>query len=235
MGKKKNNLEVFLSSNTGKRFFNIFYSWGAAVVILGALFKILHLPLANQMLMIGMITEALVFFISGFDNSADEPVERVLHSPSASVHADRSHFSPEYSEKMSVAAKSMEDFANTMNSINQVSLSLLASYKEISDSSQGVSADSQNFSNNIKSLNENVINMNGIYEAQLQSINDQIATVKYINESLTRIKALYDGTVLDSFVFREETEKMTKQIEALNKVYARLLQAMTASDTGKSI
>ena len=46
---------------------NYAYSWGAAVVILGTLFKLTHIPGANLMLFIGMGTEVFVFFISGFD------------------------------------------------------------------------------------------------------------------------------------------------------------------------
>lgn len=51
----------------GRTIMNYAYSWGAAVVILGALFKILHLKGANQMLMIGMGVEVLIFIISGFE------------------------------------------------------------------------------------------------------------------------------------------------------------------------
>ena len=52
--KYKNVIERFLSGETGQRFFNFAYSIGAAVVILGALFKILHLEGGNEMLTIGM-------------------------------------------------------------------------------------------------------------------------------------------------------------------------------------
>ncbi|GHT30561.1 hypothetical protein AGMMS49574_10560 [Bacteroidia bacterium] len=63
----KNRVEMFLSSEKGKRVLNFCYSWGASVVILGAMFKILHLPYGNQMLAAGMITEFFVFFIFGFE------------------------------------------------------------------------------------------------------------------------------------------------------------------------
>ena len=65
--KYKNSIEAFLSSEKGKRLFTFFYSWGASIVILGALFKLLHLPYGNQMLFIGMMTEFFVFFISAFE------------------------------------------------------------------------------------------------------------------------------------------------------------------------
>ena len=60
-------LQDWMDSIAGKTFLNYAYSWGAAIVILGALFKLTHLPLANIMLFIGMGTEVFVFFISGFD------------------------------------------------------------------------------------------------------------------------------------------------------------------------
>ena len=68
----KNIIEMFLSSEKGKRVLNFCYSWGASVVIIGALFKLLHLPYANQILFVAMITEAAVFFISAFERPNDE-------------------------------------------------------------------------------------------------------------------------------------------------------------------
>lgn len=63
----RNALEMWLSSNKGKRILNLLYSWGAAFVILGALFKLLHLPYGNEILFVSMMTEFFVFFISGFE------------------------------------------------------------------------------------------------------------------------------------------------------------------------
>lgn len=63
-------LQDFLESEKGQRLLNYLYSWGAAVVIAGALFKLTHIKGADLMLFIGMGTEVLVFFISGFDRQA---------------------------------------------------------------------------------------------------------------------------------------------------------------------
>lgn len=65
--KYKNGVERFLSGEKGQRFFNFAYSIGAAVVIWGALFKILHLPGGNTLLSIGMGTEVLMFLLTAFD------------------------------------------------------------------------------------------------------------------------------------------------------------------------
>lgn len=68
----KNSVERFLSGEKGQRFFNFAYSIGAAIVIWGALFKILHLPGGNTLLSIGMGTEVLMFVLTAFDRPPRE-------------------------------------------------------------------------------------------------------------------------------------------------------------------
>lgn len=76
MGKKvqyyKGAISKFISSEQGQRFFNFAYSIGAAIVIWGALFKILHLPGGNALLSIGMGTEVLMFVLTAFDRPPRE-------------------------------------------------------------------------------------------------------------------------------------------------------------------
>lgn len=68
----KNSIERFLSGEKGQRFFNFAYSIGAAIVIWGALFKILHLPGGSTLLSIGMGTEVLMFILTAFDRPPRE-------------------------------------------------------------------------------------------------------------------------------------------------------------------
>ena len=63
---------MYLASEKGKRVLNFCYSWGASIVIIGALFKLLHLPYGNQILFVAMTVEALVFFISAFEHPSNE-------------------------------------------------------------------------------------------------------------------------------------------------------------------
>jgi hypothetical protein len=287
---KMNSLEVFLSSEAGRKFFNLFYSWGAAVVIIGAMFKIIHLPYANQILMIGLITEALVFFISGFDNSSNNSAavgsgvivggtnagENTVatgtgegqkgkggsgsvviigggsvaqgsgdikpggiastaipstagagSATASSVGANRQQpigagAAPEYNQSISNTAQNLEDFSNTIQSLNEASQKLLTAYNQITETN--------GFVDNLATLNQNVSGLNDVFNAQLQTITEQMSAIRYINDSLSRMKNLYDGAIGDSYMFREESAKMTKHIEALNNVYARLLQAMTTNN-----
>ena len=78
MGKKLNLIEViqkWMDTMAGQTFMNYAYSWGAAVVILGTLFKLTHLPGANLMLFIGMGTEVFVFIVAGFERVTERMPE----------------------------------------------------------------------------------------------------------------------------------------------------------------
>lgn len=65
-------LQHWMDSVPGQTFLNYAYSWGASIVILGALFKLTHLPGGNFMLFMGMGTEVVVFFLSAFDRPFDK-------------------------------------------------------------------------------------------------------------------------------------------------------------------
>lgn len=68
-------LQKWMDSVPGQTFLNYAYSWGAAIVILGTLFKLTHLPGANFMLFLGMGTEVVVFFLSAFDRPFDKTAD----------------------------------------------------------------------------------------------------------------------------------------------------------------
>ena len=105
----KNSIEKFLSSDKGQRFFNFAYSIGAAIVIWGALFKILHLPGGSLLLSIGMGTEVLMFILSAFDTPPKtyhwEEVFPVLNSKNPE---DRPEFSGGKEPSLSVETAKVE-------------------------------------------------------------------------------------------------------------------------------
>ncbi|MDE5837715.1 MAG: gliding motility protein GldL [Paramuribaculum sp.] len=89
----KNVVERFLSGESGQRFFNIAYSIGAAIVILGALFKILHLRGGDILLSVGMGTEVAMFILTAFDRppretSIDEIIPLLAGGASASGNGE---------------------------------------------------------------------------------------------------------------------------------------------------
>lgn len=302
----KNIIEMFLSSEKGKRVLNFCYSWGASVVIIGALFKLLHLPYANQILFVAMITEAAVFFISAFERPNDEyhwedvfpvlksknPLDRPDFSKGSKANggngiqvggvvmnmgndmssntsavsgaaaaaslglnvteedtrnlsdsikklsgaaeqiskmAELTEATQKYLEQLSSMSEQMEKFSQVTNSLTSASDTLLNAYQHISDNSDGISQNSKGYVQQMEALNQNISGLNAVYEAQLRSISMQIENIEQINAGLSRIKDMYNSSVVDSSVFRSETEKMTQQLAQLNQVYSRLLQAMTVN------
>lgn len=65
---KLSGIQKWMDSQKGQTFLNFAYSWGASVVILGALFKLTHISGADIMLFLGMGTEVIVFFLAGFEH-----------------------------------------------------------------------------------------------------------------------------------------------------------------------
>jgi uncharacterized protein YukE len=358
----RNIIEKFLSGEKGKKFFQIFYSLGAAVVIIGALAKLNHWPfnLGNILLTVGMITEFFVFLISAFDppskdyqwdrvfpvldtndvedrpsfgnggggtagagsviiggsaganasaegiaaagngdgtggsgpiiigggnfggfggggsggenvptgdspKSAVESVEKMSpgqvrqsfgipnaveiseedsNALTASIKkmaaaadqlakmAEMTEATQQYLEQLSAMSENMEKFSTVTNSLTDVSDILLNSYRSITDNSDGINQSSRGYVHQMESLNRNIQGLNTIYEIQLKSVSSQIDAIERINSGLMRIKDLYEGSIVDSSVFRSETEKMAQQLHALNGVYNRLLNAMTMNAYG---
>lgn len=209
-------LQDFMASYRGKVIMNFAYSWGAAVVIAGTLFKLTHLPGANQMLWIGMGTEVLVFLISAFDlpngktaNSVSERVndfspqqanqvvqsQGVQHS-GVSPHDVANHYSP---------VGATPAFTPEMEETTRAYIDQL---KEMTETLSRFTAQAESLSRDaeqMNALNRNLAGINAIYEMQLRSASTQINTIDEVHE---------------------QTRKMARQIEELNAVYARMLQAI---------
>ena len=137
--------------------------------------------------------------------------------------------SEDYAEQMESLSDSMSRFAEVTNNLANVSAKLLESFESINENSEGIGNNTKGYITQMEALNRNVSGLNTMYEIQLKGVSGQINTIEEINAGLTRIKNLYSGSLADSSVFKAETEKMAQQLAELNRVYARLLQAMTTN------
>ena len=86
---RESRLSRWLTSPRGQLLLHRSYSWGAALVILGALFKILELPYADELLVVSMLTECLIFVLSGFDSPKEETATSSGAGTTASPQASR--------------------------------------------------------------------------------------------------------------------------------------------------
>lgn len=234
--KYKNRLERFLQTERGKRFINFAYSFGAAIVILGAMFKLLHFPFGNEMLFIGMVTECIVFIVSAFDTPIrDYNWEEVFPALSGNAgNGDEAGHRFNTGTPQQTAAMPHETVSGLVaqNVMPTQPGAAAVSHTNLSDESgneipQTLSAHTEEYSKQMENLNRTLAGLNSIYEIQLKSISGQIGTIEQINQGLAHLRNIYGDTLPDGSVIKTETEKMADQLRELNDVYARMLNAMT--------
>lgn len=211
-------LQRWLDSVPGQTFLNYAYSWGASIVILGALFTLTHLPGANIMIYIGMGTEVVVFFISAFDRPFDKTaIGKELPTHVGEVEHDGSDDTAE--QPVSQGETQLSAPQNTASWITQqqqlspdmeeATNNYVEELRRLTDLLSQVSAQSQRLtrdSEEMENLNRTLTGITRVYEMQLKSASSQIGTIDEINE---------------------QSRKMASQIEQLNRIYARMIEAMT--------
>lgn len=218
-------LQNWMDSISGQTFLNYAYSWGASIVILGALFKLTHMPLANLMLYIGMGTEVLVFFISAFDRpfdvkemekeetpcaSEEEEMEEESQSPVPTVPAGNVEVgtgSPVIGNEW-VAQPADLSVNPEMEEASRQYVEKLRLLTETLDKVEKQSARLTTESEEMTNLNRTLTGINTVYELQLKGVSQQIGSIEQINE---------------------QTRLMAKQIEDLNAIYARMIKALTVN------
>jgi hypothetical protein len=263
-------LQKWMDSVPGQTFLNYAYSWGAAIVILGTLFKLTHIKGADLMLFIGMGTEVFVFFISAFDRPFDktadgmelpthlgvepaddydseelpegaEPAVAAVASqpvvqgvgggggtiiiggggapaaagepseaqPAAAV-AEGGTFVTAAGGTISVpplvAAQgvSPEEMVEATNNYVEELKKLTEVLERVAEQSRRLTTDSEEMEN----LNRTLTGICKIYEMQLKTASAQMGTGDDINEKM---------------------KKMASQIEELNRIYTRMIEAMTVN------
>ena len=237
MGKLRNytnGVEAFLHSDAGQRFFNIAYSVGAAIVIWGALFKILHIPGGNALLCVGMGTEILMFILTAFDRPPKEPnweeiipaargKEIVSPVESLTILDDTPNFKNrnliDSEEQFGPVSGIPESTGKFIDSLEKISV-------EMAELQEAISSGTQDYLKQISDLNRNLAGINSIYELQLKNISGQLSSMDGLNNGLRNIKDMYEKSASDSERYCEETEKMTQYMKQINEVYAKMISAM---------
>lgn len=111
---------IYLSTPHGQNAVHVIYSIGAAIVILGALFKLTHLPGANPILYLGLGTEVMVFILSAFDLPNRGGIDSM---PSVSMN-------DELEKKMDKTFTNMQEILQNNKGVWKAMEPLLAKYKE---------------------------------------------------------------------------------------------------------
>lgn len=177
------SLQKFLSSRAGKRFYNFAYCWGACLVILGAVFKIAHFPYDNVFLMIGLVTEVTIFFISGFDEPAREyKWERIFpelnkRGKGESNKTTELSISPKdfMSSRYAEELKKLEVNAEELNKAYEQQLKEINSYASSLKPATTVNIEEEmtNLQQSLKQLAGNIDNLNQKYSRIIAAMNPE--------------------------------------------------------------
>ena len=256
-------IQKWMDTMAGQTFMQYAYSWGAAIVILGTLFKLTHLPGANLMLFVGMGTEVLVFVLSGFERvtgkaeeSANEAQQAAVSQPGAVVITGTTpmvggttvvsgtpiaNMDPEalaHSAALSAAAANLAS-AGQVAAEAQLALSQLKAGGMSVDPNQIKATDPAAIEEAVKNYAEELTELTEVLsrvKAQAARMSTDSEEMENLNRTLTGIATVYElqlrnisKQVSTIEQIDEQTRKMAGQIEELNKVYARMIQALTVN------
>ena len=209
----------------GKRFKNFMsklYGWGAAVVIMGALFKIIHLPGADAMLIIGLTTEAVIFFISAFESPAKDYDWSLVYPELTTYELDgekgrRGTVTQELDKMMEEAKIGPELLTSLGDGMRKLS-DTASSLNSATDAAGATSA----YSEQLNSAAKNMEALNALYAVQLENTTSQVEIQNSLMEKL--------GSSMDeSETMAKEVGKLSGNLSQLNSVYGNMLSAMSGN------
>lgn len=231
------------------------YGWGAAIVIIGALFKIQHWEGASLMLILGLGTEAFIFFMSAFEKPHEEPDWSLVYPQLATGEgADRTptqqldemlskanidhdmisklgegmkHLGEQASKMGEVADASVatKDFSDSLVKASNRVDSLSSTYEEVSEGLTGL----------VRASAEGAATGTGLAKMNdnLNSLNDmyegqlaQMRQNKELFESMGELMQNLNDSVEDTKAYKESISELAKNLASLNTVYGNMLNAM---------
>jgi gliding motility-associated protein GldL len=208
----------FFESKSGKKFMGMAYGLGAAIVILGALFKILHLPGADIMLMVGMGTETLIFGVSAFEPIHQEPDWTLVYPELAGMDAGEKKKEKKSSGTISQQLDKMLEEAKVgpelINSLGSGLKSLGENVKGMSDISNAAVATNE-YAQNVSKASKSVESVNTSYVKAVEAMESLASAsegTKNYHSQMQHISA--------------EMDKLSKNLSSLNSIYGNMLSAM---------
>ena len=233
------NLNELIQSKKFKKFLTKLYSIGASVVIIGALFKIEHWPMADLMLCTGLLTEAVIFFFFALDNTDDESV-------------------PTFPSIMGASESGVEELSYSGQNRGAIGggggFLALAKFDEMLENAEITPDLFYKLGEGMKKLGETTANINSMGDVSAASLK-YMNTIQTADESLGKLAKSYQTTITKVIVktgfnykniadslsaievgaksYQQQLESLNKNLSALNAVY--ILQKKGADDYLKDL
>jgi len=226
-------LSEFVHTSKWKAFMSKLYGWGASVVIIGALFKIQHYPMAGLFLSVGLITEAVIFFFSAFEPLKEEPDWKLVYpqlDPNYSGEdigfagvgagggggAGLSQFdrmladagiTPDVFDRLSQGLKKLTETTNNFNAMGDLAVT------------------TNEYASTIRKANESLMNLSNSASQTAKTMTDATNIYQSIGDSSKTIDT-------GGKAYNDKLEALNKNLSALNAAYE--LQLRGANDHVKN-
>ena len=238
-------IDNLVRSKGYKNFMSKLYGWGASAVIIGALFKINHWPGAVPMLILGMGTEAVIFFLSAFEPLHIEWDWSLVYPELAGMkgegdgigHGDSSRgcsvteeldrmlaeakIGPELVERL---GQGMENLANSANSLNNMTTAVAATDKFVTNmdvAAEAVSDLSAAYKRTAETVNHD-FELSSSYSESLKDATAAVSSLSAIYQETAQTLRTGDTTYVD------ELKKMASSLSSINAMYELQMQNSTS-------
>lgn len=212
-----------------KNFMAKLYGWGASVVILGALFKINHYPYANEMLILGLGTEAIIFFFSAFEPPHVEPDWSLVYPELAGMYhgggttksgktptqeldnmLEKAKIGPELIQSLGNGLRTLSDNAKQMSDLSNAAVATNDYARNLTTASKSVS----DFSNNAARAAETTNQFIGTYQQSAQTLKQTVDKL--------------DFSGIDTRSYNDSLQKLSNNLNALNAAYELQLRSSSS-------
>ena len=205
-----------------KKTMNFAYGMGAAVVIVGALFKIIHFEIGpltgNVMLTIGLVTEAVIFALSAFEPVDNELDWSLVYPELAGGEAKEKGKKEEAKDAQGLLSQKLDAMLKEAKVDGELMTSLGNSIKNFESAAKGIAptvdsiAGQKKYSEELSMAAAQMESLNSLYKVQLESASRNAEANKEIADNASKLK--------------DQMQAMTANIASLNNVYGGMLSAM---------
>ena len=201
-----------------KKTMNFTYGMGAAVVIVGALFKIEHLPGASILLKVGLITEAFIFALSAFEPVDHELDWSLVYPELAGGQAKEKAKKEEPKDAQGLLSQKLDNMLKEAKIDGELMASLGNSIKNFEGAAKSISptvdamAGQKKYAEEMGKAASQMEALNGLYQVQLQSAERNAKINEEVAENNLKLK--------------DQMQSLTSNLSTLNNVYGGMLSAM---------
>jgi len=190
------------------------YGIGAAIVIVGALFKIIHLKFANELLIVGLLTEAGIFFLSAFEKPHVDYDWSLVYPELAQAE--------EVKTKKSAAPK-ME--GTVTQQLDQMMAEAKVGPELIASLGDGL----RNFGDRVAAISSaaDITSSSNEFAAKLQAASKSVEGLSSSYANVSETMQAFSDSLADARNFKDEVGKLSQNLASLNAVYGNMLSAMT--------